>query len=82
MKNKKNIFYFFENIISYDNDISKIFSKKDNFIPIINSKKSTYYNKNKKNYFNLSFGNIFIPIVTSIFIQIIILFLIKKLTSI
>ena len=72
MKNKKNIFYFFENIISYDNDVSKIFSKKDNYIPIINSKKSLYYNKNKKNY-NFSFNNIFITIIVSILIQLILM---------
>ncbi len=46
MNNRKQIFNYFKNIINYDGDISKFFSKKNNFIPIINSKKSAYINNN------------------------------------
>ncbi len=75
MKNKKNIFNFFENIISYNNDVSKIFSKKDTCIPIVNSKKNVYCNKNKKNY-NFSFNNIFIlTIIVLTLTQLILMFL-------
>jgi hypothetical protein len=79
MKNKKNLFYFFENIISYESDVSKIFSKKDNYIPIINSKKNVYFNKNKKSYFPLLLINISIPIFVYVIIEIILFFFKKKI---
>lgn len=76
MKNKKNLFYFFENIVSYETDVSKIFSKKDNYIPIINSKKSIYI-KNKKKNLEFIFANIYIPITIYVLIEIMLLLLRK-----
>lgn len=81
MKNKKNLFNFFENIISYESDVSKIFSRKDNYIPIINSKKNVYIHKNKKASFSMFIINISIPIIVYIFIEIIIFFFKKKLVT-
>ena len=51
MNKKKNIFNYFDSILVYESDPSKIFSKKDQYIPILNSKKNLYSHKYKKNVY-------------------------------
>jgi hypothetical protein len=74
MNNRKKIFCFFKNIINYEGDASKFFSKKNNFIPIINSKKSVY-SENKVNKKKIIIKMLIIKII--LFILIFILYKLK-----